>query len=559
LSGAQLIVFPFLLAVLPIVAAIACWLKRHYTGAVVRLQNEAASSGIAQSDSSSSCDPAPAGLLEDFAESSLRIMCAREVPSHLPDHDCGATYLALRRRVLAVQFAGALTYWLALVLFLAGVMTGLVNPVPVLVFVGPTMLLLIFMPAVIAWAFQAGVRHAFINVPAVLIVATGLALQLTKGGWETALGSAVGYASIAVAVSAFLRPSLRGAGLPLMTAAGVAWLVFTGLLAIGVALDESPEDAQMSILEIIAAFVLITLMLGAALWCGWRTLLELARKYSSKRFSDMQLALGMYWALLTAFIVASALKDQTYLALTGSSPGLVCVGIVLIWLLWRWLQSMALRGVVRTAPPAAGALLFLRVFKPSARSELFADRFFAYWRFAGPVWMIAGPDLAGAYMEPTEFFAYIRRRLREHFVGDPREAAARVEALDNERDPDGRFRINELLCSNETWRPAVLRMAARADIILLDLREYSHQRKGTRFELTEILRRAPLQKVLLLIDDNAEVTRLTGEIASIWRAIAHTREAAGSLGDLRILLFGRGSSKEMHGLFRASVRAASLA
>jgi hypothetical protein len=47
--------------------------------------------------------------------------------------------------------------------------------------------------------------------------------------------------------------------------------------------------------------------------------------------------------------------------------------------------------------------MLLRVFKPSERSEAFIDRFLARWRFAGPVWMIAGPDLAGAFMEPTNF------------------------------------------------------------------------------------------------------------------------------------------------------------
>ena len=547
-----------MLLVLPTVAVIAWWLKRRYTAAVVRLQNDAGEGAISQAEGSSHPDAAAAGPVAHPTESGPRIVRADEIPARFPDDDRSAPHLRLRARVLAVQFAGALTYWFVLVLYLVEVMTGSTNPVRLLIFIGPTMLLLILIPAVIAWALQAGLRQALVNVPAVLIVAAGLALQLSKGGWETALGSSVGYAAIAVVVSAFMRPSLRGAGLPLMTAAAVAWLVLSGLLAIGVALDDSPADAEMSAGEIAAGFALIALMLGAALWCGWRTLLELARRYSSKRFSDMQLALGMYWALLTSFIVATALRDRGYIAATGLNPELVCVGIVLIWLLWRWLQSRALRAVVQTAPPAAGVLLFLRVFKASARSERFTERFFAYWRFAGPVWMIAGPDLAGAYMEPTEFFAYIRRRLREHFVGDPRDAAARVDALDSQRDPDGRFRINELLCSNQTWQPAVLRMLAQADIILLDLREYSAERKGTRFELTEILRRAPLQKVLLLVDEKVEVTSLAREITSIWHEMAHTREAPGSLRDLQILLFGRGSSREIRGLFHASVRAASL-
>lgn len=302
---------------------------------------------------------------------------------------------------------------------------------------------------------------------------------------------------------------------------------------------------------------MLMLMLGAAAWCAWRTLIELSRKYSSKIFSDMQLALGSYWAMLTAFMTASLLKERTYFMVKGLQAELFCVLILLFWMLWRRLQSVALRSAVRSAVPSEGTLVFLRVFKPSNRSEQFSDRFFGYWRFAGPVWMIAGPDLAGAYMEPTEFFAYIRGRLRERFVGDPREASACIETLDNARDPDGRFRINELLCRDNTWQPIILQMIARAGVILLDLREYSQQRKGTRFELTELLRRAPLEKVLLLIDAKDDVTRFTSEIASIWHGVGRTRGVPGDFEGLQILRFSKGSNAEMHGLFRASVHAAA--
>ena len=95
------------------------------------------------------------------------------------------------------------------------------------------------------------------------------------------------------------------------------------------------------------------------------------------------------------------------------------------------------------------------MFKPSGRSQAFTDRFFAYWRFAAPVWMIAGPDLAGAYMEPDEFFKYLRGRRREHFIADPGEAAPRVASLDRLRDPDGRFRVTEVYCTADTWQPTV--------------------------------------------------------------------------------------------------------
>jgi hypothetical protein len=236
---------------------------------------------------------------------------------------------------------------------------------------------------------------------------------------------------------------------------------------------------------------------------------------------------------------------------------LVCVAIVILWLLWRWLHSVALRRFVRTANVSGSALLFLRVFKPSKRSEGFTDRFFAYWRFAGPVWMIAGPDLAGAYMEPNEFFAYLRGHLRKHFIADPGEFTTRVEGLDNARDPDGRFRINELYCTDDTWRPAVLRMIEKAGVVLLDLREYSKERAGTRYELTELLRRAPLNKVILLIDANSDVSYLTDEINSIWLQVATFRDSHVGDAALRILRFGRGSNAEMHALFYAALQTAT--
>jgi hypothetical protein len=255
--------------------------------------------------------------------------------------------------------------------------------------------------------------------------------------------------------------------------------------------------------------------------------------------------------------MASVVRDPLLFLFRPVGPEGVALGIVVLWLLWRWLESAALRIVVRTAGPPIGALLFLRVFKPSGRSQAFTDRFLAYWRFAAPLWMIGGPDLAGAYLEPNEFFAYVRGRLREHFVADPGEAAERVAALDTGRDPDGRFRVNEVYCTNDTWRPTVLEMMSRAGAILLDLREYSEARAGTRYELTEVLRRAPLEKVLVLVNARDDVSRIHGEIESVWREVSAARRAAAGPPELCVLQFNRGSTAEMQGLFRATVMAAA--
>jgi hypothetical protein len=86
-----------------------------------------------------------------------------------------------------------------------------------------------------------------------------------------------------------------------------------------------------------------------------------------------------------------------------------------------------------------------------------------------PVHFIAGPDLAGASIEPEEFFAFMRGQLADRFVRTAPEMTAAVDRLDRERDPDGRFRVNELFCAEDTWRETVRMLMAHAGVVLLDL------------------------------------------------------------------------------------------
>ena len=561
MSGSQIVLFLFVFLILPVVAALGWWLKRRYSAAIIRLQEEAVLAGTAQGNSATMPDSGPNVAAQTVPKLSLRILPAQEIPYRFDGLDGISAHRRLRRRVLAVQFWSGLLYWCALWLFVASVFLdasgGLTQVRAVVAMIGPAPLLVLLVPASVAWVLEAGVNRKLMNVAAALVLVVGLGLLLSKEGWQSILGFSLGYASIALLVSAFLRPSIRGAGLPLLTAAIVGWMIFTAMFAFGLALEGPSDDTATSTIELARGVIALGLMLAAAVWCGWRTLRQLAVRYQAKRFSDMQLALASYWALLTGLVLGSVLRDSILLVFYRLTPERVCVLVIVLWLLWRRAQSVALRRAVRGAAPSIGALLFLRVFKPSRRSEEFTDRFFAYWRFAAPVWMIAGPDLTGAYLEPNEFFTYLRGRLREQFIADPVEATSRIKALDNGRDPDGRFRINELLCANSTWQPAVLEMIAHAGVILLDLREYSQQRKGTRFELTELLRRAPLNRVLLLIDAKDDGARFTAEVESIWREVGGHRSDVADLGDLYVLRFSKGSNAEMHGLFRATVHAAT--
>ncbi|MFN7345234.1 MAG: (2Fe-2S) ferredoxin domain-containing protein [Betaproteobacteria bacterium] len=101
----------------------------------------------------------------------------------------------------------------------------------------------------------------------------------------------------------------------------------------------------------------------------------------------------------------------------------------------------------------------------------------------------------------------MRRRLGELFLHRRRDVAARLERLDGARDPDGRFRVNELFCLGSCWQEAVTQLMASAGLVLLDLRGYREDGPyggGLRYEIQQVFDRVPLARVVVLTQgDNA--------------------------------------------------------
>ncbi len=92
---------------------------------------------------------------------------------------------------------------------------------------------------------------------------------------------------------------------------------------------------------------------------------------------------------------------------------------------------------------------------------------------------------------------YIWRR----FLKSPAQAAAGVErirrsGLSLETD----FHGSPFFCYDDVWRPAVRKMLAAADVVLMDLRGFSEKRQGSAYELGELVDFYPVDRLLFLVD-----------------------------------------------------------
>jgi hypothetical protein len=580
------------LLIIPLASALALWLKQRYAQAVVRLQTETAQAVVDRSEETApdarllraggSVVPRAAGVAP--AATAAPSVRAR----HAVDVRCSATDPAragrrLRARVLSVQLLFGTFYWVTMLIMVLAIFAYLneadnaatpaaaeVEQSAWAIAMGHLAVWpLLLAPPLLAWAIQAGARTRWLWWAFALSLA-GIGVGSVASGSLNVVETATSVAVLAVLgfmLLAFMRPSVRGAGPPLVVAMTVAWLTLCTLFGAALLIDKIIEgdsassDDAATVAEWVVGIALFVLMLGASAWAGWRTLPRLARRYGQKHYSDVQLALGAYWALITAYCIGLVLIATFDDRQPNAEAFTLAGALLLMWWLWRWTQRLALRwtvfGFKRAAPPPLPAMLLLRVFKPSARSEDFMDRFLARWRFVAPVWMIAGPDLAGAYMEPDEFFAFVNRSLAGRFITQPSQVPARLAELDNQRDPDGRFRVNDLYCANTTWKTTVLAMIERAGVIVLDLREYTRQRAGTRFELRELLARAPLSKVVVLADERDDVAALQSEIDTLWQELASAGLARSQPGDLAVVTLGSDSDRQLRGLVDAVAQAAT--
>ena len=236
-----------------------------------------------------------------------------------------------------------------------------------------------------------------------------------------------------------------------------------------------------------------------AVW-GWIALVWIGRRYQAKKISDESVTVDAVWMLFG--LVQS--MDLVFGGPLWMFGGLVAFAVykLLGRLGFWWL------GAETSRLQARPILLVLRSFSIGGDSERLFDIVGGYWRRIGSIQMIAGVDLVSRTVEPHEFLAFVSGRLSRRFIDGEDSLNHRMSERDIAADRDRRFRVNEFFCYDDTWKTVLSRLVHDSDVVMMDLRGFSRHNAGCIFELHELARLVPLERVVFVVDRRTDETLL---------------------------------------------------
>lgn len=288
------------------------------------------------------------------------------------------------------------------------------------------------------------------------------------------------------------------------------------------------------------------IVLGFAIFglIGWLALRWVGGLYERKKISDQSITLDSVWLLFGI--------DQSII-LVFDGAGWILSGIC-AFLVYKVVASAGFSLLCRKADSAwrGHKLLLLRVFSLGKRSERLFDAFGTYWRYIGSIRLIAGPDLATTTVEPHEFLDFLSGKLARRFIDGPQTLDLRISEMDIEPDQDGRFRVNDFFCHDDTWKMVLLRLVSESDAVLMDLRGFSPDNAGCVFEVNELINVVPLGHVVFIIDDTTDEKFLRQTVQDSWdRMPPDSPNRLPSSEQLRLLRFTGIHSGELKQLLRS--------
>jgi len=285
---------------------------------------------------------------------------------------------------------------------------------------------------------------------------------------------------------------------------------------------------------------------------GWLTLRWIGHRYERKNISDQSITLDAIWLFLG---VAQSISLLIFAGVAWIFSGLLA--FVIYKIVVRAGFSLLNREVSTEETPE---LLLLRVFSLGRRSERLFDALATSWRHVGSIRLIAGPDLATTTVEPHEFLDFLGGKLARRFIDGPKALDLRISEADLEPDRDGRFRVNDFFCHDDTWRMVLSRLVSESDAVLMDLRGFSPQNRGVAFEINEIVNVVSLERVVFVVDDTTDERFLHETARRAWDQMRPASpNRASTSGGLRLFRFTGSRGGELRRLLRAMCGAALVA
>ncbi|MEP7352896.1 MAG: hypothetical protein ABI824_06660 [Acidobacteriota bacterium] len=83
------------------------------------------------------------------------------------------------------------------------------------------------------------------------------------------------------------------------------------------------------------------------------------------------------------------------------------------------------------------------------------------------------------------------------------------------RDSQLRFPQNSLQCSESIWKEALHGILERSDVVVMDLSGLTEKNRGSAYEIGKLVNEVPLDRFLLLIDDETDLVYLRGLLADV--------------------------------------------
>jgi hypothetical protein len=268
------------------------------------------------------------------------------------------------------------------------------------------------------------------------------------------------------------------------------------------------------------------------------------RRYEAKRLSDESLTIDTIWWLY-AYAHGILLAFAHPLApLAGLAAMAAFIAVTRL-------------GFAKSSIADTGRkLLLLRSFSIGPRGERLFDALEKHWRRVGSIQMIAGDDLATRTIEPHEFLDFIARKLARRFIDGEATLRRRLDEMDLGPDRDGRYRVNDFFCYDDTWRMVLSSLVGESDAVLMDLRGFSRRNAGCVFEIGELFRLVPLERVLFVVDEATDRPFLDQTFARASAMVSYGGRPGTSRLNPRLFMCATLDARSFRGLLRAVALAA---